>query len=72
MLAFIESLGLKFSQWTWTLLHIGAFWVDVLGALLSPPTWNRATYDTVIKQVYFTAVQTLYVYLPFTSSSPGS
>ena len=65
MLAFIESLGLKFSQWTWTLLHIGAFWVDVLGALLSPPTWNRATFDTVIKQVYFTAVQTLYVYLPF-------
>ncbi|MGA9993047.1 MAG: ABC transporter permease, partial [Thiobacillaceae bacterium] len=56
---------MKFSQWTWTLLHIGAFWVDVLGALLSPPTWNRATFNTVIKQVYFTAVQTLYVYLPF-------
>jgi phospholipid/cholesterol/gamma-HCH transport system permease protein len=65
VLAFIESLGLKFSQWAWTIIHIMAFWIEVLGALLSPATWNRATFNTVIKQVYFTAVQTLYVYLPF-------
>jgi phospholipid/cholesterol/gamma-HCH transport system permease protein len=66
VLAFIESLGVKFSQWGSTLFHIVAFWAEVLGALLSPPTWNRATFNTIIKQVYFTAVQTLYVFLPFT------
>jgi phospholipid/cholesterol/gamma-HCH transport system permease protein len=65
VLAFIESLGVKLTQWTATLFHILAFWADVLGALLSPATWNRATFNTVIKQVYFTAVQTLYVFLPF-------
>jgi len=64
--AFIESLGMKFSQWGLTLFHIVAFWAEVLGALLSPATWNRATFNTIIKQVYFTAVQTLYVFLPFT------
>jgi phospholipid/cholesterol/gamma-HCH transport system permease protein len=66
VLAFIESLGLKSSQWASNVYNILAFWAEVLGALLSPTTWNRATFNTIVKQVYFTAVQTLYVYLPFT------
>jgi hypothetical protein len=45
--------------------------------LLDRTTWNRATFDVVIKQVYFTAVQILPVFLAYVLviswlSSPSS
>jgi phospholipid/cholesterol/gamma-HCH transport system permease protein len=33
--------------------------------LLDRATWNRATFDVVVKQVYFTAVQILHVFLGY-------
>ena len=42
-----------------------AFLVRAVLLLLDRTTWNRATFDVVIKQVYFTAVQILHVFLGY-------
>jgi phospholipid/cholesterol/gamma-HCH transport system permease protein len=60
---FIEHIGGKVVGWWATSYGILAFLGDVLSTVLNASTWNRATLDTIIKQIYFTAVQILHVYL---------
>ncbi|OYX26833.1 MAG: ABC transporter permease, partial [Hydrogenophilales bacterium 32-62-9] len=63
--ASIESLGAKIVR----ILTVGygllAFLTEALSALLDRNTWNRATFDVIVKQVYFTAVQILPVFLTY-------
>lgn len=59
----VESLGAKVSNWFMAAYGIFAFMVRALLMLIKPTSWNRATYDVVIKQIYFTAVQILPVFL---------
>lgn len=61
----IESLGAKVSQWFIVAYTLFAFLLRAIRYLLHPSTWNRATYDVVLKQVYFTAVQILPLFLGF-------
>lgn len=63
--ASIESLGAKFVGWFAVGYGMFAFLGRALMLLLDPATWNRATFDVVIKQVYFTAVQILHVFLGY-------
>ena len=58
-----EHVGGKAVGWWTTSYSILAFLTDVLSTVLRPATWNRATLDTIIKQIYFTAVQILHIYL---------
>ncbi len=66
LIAFTEGLGRHFVGWTASVQALARFLYRVMGAVLAPATWNRATFDNVIRQVYFTAVQALYVFLPYT------
>ena len=61
----IESLGAKVSQWFIIAYTLFAFLARAVRYLLHPSTWNRATFDVVVKQVYFTAVQVLPIFLTF-------
>lgn len=61
----IESLGAKVSQWFIIAYTLFAFLARALRALLHTGTWNRATYDVMVKQVYFTAVQILPIFLGY-------
>ncbi|MCA1926292.1 MAG: ABC transporter permease [Thiobacillus sp.] len=61
----IESLGARFVGWISVGYGLFAFAGRAALLLLAPSTWNRATYDVVIKQVYFTAVQILHVFLGY-------
>jgi phospholipid/cholesterol/gamma-HCH transport system permease protein len=63
--ASIESLGAKVVGWFAVGYGIFAFLTQAVLLLLDRSTWNRATYDVVIKQVYFTAVQILPVFLGY-------
>ena len=63
--ASIESLGTKVTGWFTVGYGIFAFLAKALLLLLDRNTWNRATFDVVIKQVYFTAVQILTVFLGY-------
>ena len=63
LVASIESLGAKVTGWFTVGYDIFAFLFRSLLLSLDRATWNRATYDVVIKQVYFTAVQILPVFL---------
>lgn len=63
--ASIESFGAKVAGWFTVGYGIFAFLVQAVLLLLDRATWNRATFDVVIKQVYFTAVQILYVFLGY-------
>ena len=63
--ASIESLGAKVAGWFTVGYGIFAFLAQALLLLLDRTTWNRATFDVVIKQVYFTAVQILPVFLGY-------
>lgn len=63
--ASIESLGAKFVGWFTVAYGMFAFLVRAVLLLLDRTTWNRATFDVVIKQVYFTAVQILHVFLGY-------
>ena len=63
--ASIESLGAKVVGWFTVGYGIFAFLTQAVLLLLDRSTWNRATYDVVIKQVYFTAVQILPVFLGY-------
>ena len=63
--ASIESLGAKVTGWFTVAYDIFAFLAKSLLLLLDRTTWNRATFDVVVKQVYFTAVQILPVFLGY-------
>jgi phospholipid/cholesterol/gamma-HCH transport system permease protein len=63
--ASIESLGAKLVGWFAVGYGLVALLAQALLVLAEPPTWNRATFDVVIKQVYFTAVQILHVFLAY-------
>ncbi len=63
--ASIESLGTKVTGWFTVGYAIFAFLAKAILLLLDRTTWNRATYDVVVKQVYFTAVQILPVFLGY-------
>lgn len=63
---FTEGLGRRFLGWAASVHGIFLLIYEVFRALLAPATWNRATLDNVIKQIYFTGVQSLYVFLPYT------
>jgi phospholipid/cholesterol/gamma-HCH transport system permease protein len=61
----IESLGAKVVGWFTVAYGMFAFLAQAGMLLLDRTTWNRATFDVVIKQVYFTAVQILHVFLGY-------
>lgn len=63
--ASIESLGAKVVGWFTVGYGMFAFLVQASLLLLEPATWNRATFDVVVKQIYFTAVQILHVFLGY-------
>jgi phospholipid/cholesterol/gamma-HCH transport system permease protein len=63
--ASIESLGAKIVGGLTVAYGLLAFLTEAFLALLNRNTWNRATFDVVIKQVYFTAVQILTVFLAY-------
>jgi phospholipid/cholesterol/gamma-HCH transport system permease protein len=63
--ASIESLGAKIVGWFTVAYGMFAFLARAGLLLLDPTTWNRATFDVVIKQVYFTAVQILHIFLAY-------
>ena len=63
--ASIESLGAKLVRGLTVGYGLLAFLTEALLALLNRNTWNRATFDVVIKQVYFTSVQVLPVFLTY-------
>jgi phospholipid/cholesterol/gamma-HCH transport system permease protein len=63
--ASIESLGAKVTGWFTVGYDIFAFLAKAILLLLDRTTWNRATFDVVVKQVYFTAVQILTVFLGY-------
>ena len=65
LVASIESLGAKVTGWFTIGYDIFAFLAKSLLLLLDRSTWNRATFDVVVKQVYFTAVQILPVFLGY-------
>ncbi|HMM47605.1 MAG TPA: ABC transporter permease [Thiobacillaceae bacterium] len=61
----IESLGAKLVGWFTVAYAMVAFLARAALLLLDRATWNRATFDVVIKQIYFTAVQILHVFLGY-------
>lgn len=63
--ASIESLGAKLTGWFTVGYSLFAFLGKAALLLMHPGTWNRATFDVVIKQVYFTSVQILHVFLGY-------
>lgn len=63
--ASIESLGAKLIGWFTVGYGIFAFLARSVLMLFDRTTWNRATFDVVVKQVYFTAVQILPVFLGY-------
>ena len=63
--ASIESLGAKIVGGLTVAYGLFAFLTEAMLALFDRNTWNRATFDVVIKQVYFTAVQILPVFLSY-------
>ncbi|MBT9568901.1 MAG: ABC transporter permease [Thiobacillus sp.] len=65
LVASIESLGAKVTGWFTVGYGIFAFLAQAILLLLDRTTWNRATFNVVIKQVYFTAIQILPVFLGY-------
>lgn len=63
--ASIESLGAKITGWFTVGYGTFAFLGRALLLLLDRATWNQATFDVVVKQVYFTSVQILHVFLGY-------
>jgi phospholipid/cholesterol/gamma-HCH transport system permease protein len=65
LLAAIETLGARVSASALGGLRVlGLVW-QLLAAMFDSSTWNRATGDTIVKQVYFTAVQILPTFLVY-------
>ena len=65
LMASIESLGAKLTGWFAVGYSLFAFLAEAGLLLMHPGTWNRATFNVVIKQVYFTSVQILHVFLGY-------
>jgi len=65
LVASIETLGAKVTSWFAVGYGIFAFMARSIFLLADRNTWNRATYDVVVKQVYFTAVQILPLFLGY-------
>lgn len=65
LVASIESLGAKLAGWFAVGYGMFAFLARALLLLLDRATWNRATFDVVVKQTYFTAVQILHIFLGY-------
>ena len=63
--ASIESLGAKLAGWFTVGYDTFAFLTKASLLLLDRTTWNHATFDVVMKQVYFTAVQILHIFLGY-------
>jgi len=63
--ASIESFGAKIAGGLTVAYGLFAFLTEAVLALFDRNTWNRATFDVVVKQVYFTAVQILPVFLSY-------
>jgi phospholipid/cholesterol/gamma-HCH transport system permease protein len=63
LLNFVERTGAKAIGWWKASYGVLSFLAEVLSTVSRPATWNRATLETIIKQIYFTAVQILHVYL---------
>lgn len=63
--ASIGTLGAKLAGGWTTAYGMAAFLFQAIRLLLDRSTWNRATFDVVVKQVYFTAVQILHVFLGY-------
>jgi len=63
--ASIESFGAKLSGWFTVAYGLFAFLVKAVVLVIHPGTWNRATFDVVVKQIYFTSVQILHVFLAY-------
>jgi phospholipid/cholesterol/gamma-HCH transport system permease protein len=61
--ASIEALGAKVTSWFIVGYGMAAFLARALRTLAQRESWNRATFEVVVKQVYFTAVQILPVFL---------
>ncbi len=69
--AFTTGLGRRFAGWANSAFAVFRLLYLVFRALLTPATWNRATLDNVVKQIYLTGVQALYVFLPYTLVTVG-
>lgn len=61
----IESLGAKVVGWFAVSYGMLAFLARAGLLLLHRSTWNSATFDVVVKQIYFTSVQILHVFLGY-------
>ncbi len=65
LVASIESLGAKLAGWNAVACGMFSFLARAVSQLADRATWNRATFDVVVKQIYFTAVQILHVFLGY-------
>jgi len=63
--ASIESLGAKLTGWFTVGYGLFALLGRALVLVMHRGTWNMATFDVVVKQVYFTSVQILHVFLAY-------
>src|SRR3569833_2389349 len=63
--ASIDFFGVMVVGWFTVGFGMFAFLAKAGLLLLEPATWNRATFDVVVKQIYFTAVQILHVFLGY-------
>src|SRR4030065_1383965 len=61
----IESLGARVVGWFTVGYGMFAFLAKAGLRLIERTTWSRATFDVVVKQVYFTAVQILHVFMGY-------
>jgi len=68
LLNLIERTGAKTVSWWNTTYGVMGFLTEMLSTVANPATWNRATLDTIVKQIYFTAVQILHVYLVYVTA----
>lgn len=53
----IASFGARIVAWFTTAYRLARFGVTAFALLGQRATWNRATFDVIVKQIYFTAVQ---------------
>ncbi len=68
LLNIIERTGAKTVGWWNASYGVLRFMTEVLSTVANPSAWNRATLDTIVKQIYFTAVQILHVYLIYVTA----
>jgi phospholipid/cholesterol/gamma-HCH transport system permease protein len=61
----LVSLGAKITGWFVVLYGMVAFLGRAGLLFMHPETWNRATFDVIVKQIYFTSVQILHVFMGY-------